>query len=157
MAGIKFTVDTKKFKKDIAMVGNRMAKLSPEAEHILAVQMERDTKPYVPALTGNFVNRTKVDKNIIIYEGPFARHLYRGKVMVDAYGRGPMVFTDKYGNKIVRFPTGSILHPTDRDLVFTKSFNPKAQSHWFEASKAQNLPKWKRVAGRLMQREFPRR
>ncbi len=156
MGAVKFSVDSQKFKKDMGRVGQRMDRGSPRAAHILAIQMERDTEPYVPALTGNFVNSAKVIEDTIIYPGPFARYLYRGKVMVDSSGRGPMVFTDKFGNKIIRFPAGSTLHPTDRDLVFTKSFNPKAQSHWFEASKAQNLDKWKRVAGRAMQREFRR-
>lgn len=151
---MKFTIDTQKFKKDIDRVGQRMAHGAPRAVHALAIQMEKDTEPYVPALNGNFVNDTKVIGDTIIYPGPFARYLYRGKVMVDAQGRGPMVFTDKHGNKIVRFPKGSVLHPTDRNLVFTKSFNPKAQAHWFEASKAQNLPKWRRVAGKAVKRDF---
>jgi hypothetical protein len=33
-------------------------------------------------------------------------------------------------------------HATDKDLVYTKSPHPNAQSHWFEASKALNLQKW---------------
>lgn len=154
MAGFQFKVDTKAFAKDLDKVAQRMSRVAPRVEHSLAIQMERDTEQYVPALTGNFVDDTKVIGNTIIYPGPFARYLYRGKVMVDSKGRGPMVFYDKYGNKVIRFPAGSTLHPTDRDLVFSKSFNPKAQSHWFEASKAQNLDKWRRMPGKEMQREF---
>lgn len=156
MGAVQFKVDTQRFKRDMDRLDKKMRFAGKGAEHVLAMQMAKDTEPYVPALTGEFSNRTQVNEDTIIYPGPFARYLYHGKVMVDASGRGPMVLTDKMGNKIVRFPTGSILHPTERDLVFTKSFHPKAQSHWFEASKAQNLPKWKRVAGRLMQREFRR-
>jgi hypothetical protein len=41
-------------------------------------------------------------------------------------------------------------YATDKDLVYTKSVHPNAQSHWFEASKAQNLPKWLRGVKKLV-------
>ncbi len=41
---------------------------------------------------------------------------------------------------------------TDKDLVFNQTVHPQAQSHWFEASKAQNLGNWIRVAGKAVQR-----
>ena len=34
---------------------------------------------------------------------------------------------------------------TDRNLVFNTTVHGQAQSHWFEASKAQNLGKWENV------------
>lgn len=103
------------------------------AEHAVAVQMEKDTRPFVPALTGSLMNRTRVDGNTIIYPGPYARFLYYGKVMVDPDTGSP--FAQKGAVKVV----------TDRNLVFNRSVNPQAQAHWFEASKAQNLEKWLRV------------
>jgi hypothetical protein len=99
---------------------------SSRAATAVAVQAAKDTEPYVPMLTGSLTQRTRVEDNQIIYPGPYARYLWYGKVM-----EGP-----KYGPK----------HATDRDLVFTTDFHPQAQSHWFEASKAQNLEKWVRVA-----------
>lgn len=103
------------------------------AEHAVAVQMEKDTRPFVPALTGSLMNRTRVDGNTVIYPGPYARFLYYGKVMVDPDTGSP--FAQKGAVKVV----------TDRNLVFNRSVNPQAQAHWFEASKAQNLEKWLRV------------
>lgn len=103
------------------------------AEHAVAVQMEKDTRPFVPALTGSLMNRTRVDGNTVIYPGPYARFLYYGKVMVDPDTGSP--FAQKGAVKVV----------TDRNLVFNRSVNPQAQAHWFEASKAQNLEKWMRV------------
>lgn len=47
-------------------------------------------------------------------------------------------------------PKGGTKVLTDRNLVFMRDHHPQAQSHWFEASKAQNLDKWLRIAGKLV-------
>ena len=105
-------------------VDQRISQLASEGETWLANEILKDTDPFVPALTLSLSQRSHVEGNSVIYPGPYARYLYYGKVM-----EGP-----KYGPK----------HATDKDLVFTKSVHPQAQSHWFEASKAQNLKKWVR-------------
>ena len=98
-------------------------------------------------MTGSLDQRTRVVGNKVIYPEPYARYLYYGKVMVNSVtGKGAMHYFDKSGNEVFRFPAGATLMPTERDLVFTKDFHPMAQSHWFEAAKAQNLEKWLRVA-----------
>ena len=71
------------------------------AEHILAVQVAKDTEPFVPALTKSLVNRTQVIGGTVIYPGPYARYLYFGKVMVDEQGRGPRRFVDAHGNEVI--------------------------------------------------------
>lgn len=144
MAGVKFTVDTKKFAKDMGKVGQRMALGAPRAAHILAIQMAKDTDPYVPALTKSLANRTRVDGDTIIYPGPYARFLYYGKLMIDP--NTGSAWAPKGATKVV----------TGKDLNISTAVHSKAQAHWFEASKAQNLPKWRNVAGRAMQREFRR-
>lgn len=123
---LKFRVETNIAPTDWVASNDR-------AEHAVAVQMEKDTRPFVPALTGSLMNRTRVDGNTVIYPGPYARFLYYGKVMVDPDTGSP--FAQKGAVKVV----------TDRNLVFNRSVNPQAQAHWFEASKAQNLEKWLRV------------
>ena len=82
----------------------------------------------------------------IVYPGPYARFLYYGKLMVDPDTGSPWA------------PKGAtkVLDPGGRDLDIKKSVHSKAQAHWFEASKAQNLPKWRRVAGKAVKREFGR-
>lgn len=105
-------------------VDQRISKLASEGETWLANEILKDTDPFVPALTLSLSQRSHVEGNSVIYPGPYARYLYYGKEM-----EGP-----KYGPK----------HATEKDLVFTKSVHPQAQSHWFEASKAQNLKKWLR-------------
>lgn len=144
MAIVKFTIDTKRFAKDMGSVGQRMAGASRRAAHILALQMAKDTEPYVPAMTKSMVNRTHVDGDVIIYPGPYARFLYYGKLMIDPKTGSPWA------------PKGATKVVTGTDLNISTAVHSKAQSHWFEASKAQNLPKWRNVAGRAMQREFRR-
>lgn len=145
MAGVKFTVNTRQFKKDLEKIDRRMRFAGDGAEHALAIQMAKDTEQYVPARTKSQANRTFVDKDTITYEGPYARFLYYGKLMIDPRTGSPWA------------PKGATKVVTGKDLNISQAVHGKAQSHWFEASKAQNLPKWKRVAGRVMQREFPRR
>lgn len=128
--GLKFTVHT----DGMGAVMEALASACSRAEHAVAVQVEKDTAPFVPMLTGSLTQRTRVDGNQIVYPGPYARFLYYGKVMVDPSTGS--TYAPKGGTKVV----------TDRNLVFNQTVHPQAQSHWFEASKAQNLDKWMRVA-----------
>lgn len=128
--GLKFTVHT----DGMDTVMEALASACSRAEHAVAVQVEKDTAPFVPMLTGSLTQRTRVDGNQIVYPGPYARFLYYGKVMVDPSTGS--TYAPKGGTKVV----------TDRNLVFNQTVHPQAQSHWFEASKAQNIDKWMRVA-----------
>lgn len=150
MSYLQIKVDLSEFGID-----KKLPTAANRAVHILATQMMADTTPFVPALTTSLSNRTQVINNMIVYPGPYARYLYYGKYMVNAAtGKGPMHYVDKNNNEVIRYPKGSKLMATNRDLVFTTSVHPQAQAHWFEASKAQNLDKWKRVAGRLLADEL---
>lgn len=115
-------------------IKDKLAESCTRAESIVGQQVIKDTEPFVPALTGSLTIRTRLDGNKIIYPGPYARFLYYGKVMVDP--QTGSTFAPKGGTKVL----------TNRDLVFSKAMHPQAQSHWFEASKAQNLDKWIRIA-----------
>lgn len=130
MAGLKFDIDVDGWDK----VKKALARRCTKAEHIVAIQVEKDTSPYTPALTGSLNQRTRVVGNSVVYPGPYARYLYYGKLMVDPDTGSPWA------------QPGAVKVLTDRDLVFNKSFHGDAQAHWFEASKAQNLDKWRRVA-----------
>lgn len=55
---------------------------SNKAQHTVAVQAEKDTSPYVPALTGSLDMRTQVIDDMIVYPGPYARYLYGGKLTI---------------------------------------------------------------------------
>ena len=132
--GIKISVHT----DGMDVVRTAVAKACTRAEHVLAEQMEKDTQPFVPMLTGSLTQRTRVVGNDIIYPGPYARFLYYGKVMVDP--ETGSTYAPKGGTKVL----------TDKNLVFTTSGHAQAQAHWFEASKAENLDKWIRVADKAV-------
>lgn len=127
---MRFNVRT----EGLEAIGDMLSQGCTKAERIVAVQVQKDTSPFVPMLTGSLNQRTHVDGSNVIYPGPYARFLYYGKVMVDP----------NTGSTYA--PYGGMKVATDRDLVFTKSEHPQAQAHWFEASKAQNKDKWLRVA-----------
>ncbi len=134
--GIKFSVHT----DGMDAVKTAIAKACTRAEHVLAEQIEKDNQPFVPAFTESITQRTRVDGSAVIYPGPYARFLYYGKVMVDP--NTGSTYAPKGGTKIV----------TDRNLVFNQTVHPQAQAHWCEASKAQNLDKWLRVAEKAVKK-----
>ena len=121
-------------------IKDKLAESCTRAESIVGQQVIKDTEPFVPALTGSLTIRTRLDGNKIIYPGPYARFLYYGQVMVDP--QTGSTFAPKGGTKVL----------TNRDLVFSKAMHPQAQSHWFEASKAQNLDKWIRIAEKAVEK-----
>ena len=133
---LKFTVHT----SGLSVIPERLKAASEKAEHTVAIQVQKDTSPYVPALTGDLDRRTKVDGSLIIYPGPQSRMLYNGKLMVDPSTGSS--YAPKGGTKVL----------TDKNLVFNKSMHSQAQDHWFEASKAENMDKWLRVAGKAVKR-----
>lgn len=120
----------------------KLAQACTKAEHIVATQVRKDTSPYVPFLTGSLDERTQVVGNSVVYPGPYARYLYYGKVMVDP-GTGS-TYAKKGMTKVL----------TDKRLEFNKAGHNQAQSYWFEASKAENLKKWIRVADKAVKNEL---
>lgn len=135
---VQFSIHT----SGIDSLPDKIRKSSDKAEHIVAIQVKKDTSPYVPALTGDLDRRTRVDGPNVIYPGPQSRYLYHGKLMVDpATGSS---YAPKGATKVL----------TDKDLVFNKAMHAQAQSHWFEASKAENIEKWVRVADKAVKREL---
>lgn len=151
MSYLKIRVDDN-FSKPFA---DKLRQAGPRAAHVLAVQIAKDTEPFVPAMTKSLVNRTQVVDGKIIYPGPYARYLYYGKVMVDSVtGKGPMRIVTKDGDEVIRFRKGATLKPTSKDLNISQAVHPQAQSHWLEGSKAQNLEKWLDVAGKAVASEL---
>ena len=135
---LKFNVHT----SGLDSLREKVSSASDKAAHLVAMQVRKDTSPYVPALTGSLDKRTRVDGGEIIYPGPYARYLYFGKLMVDpATGSS---YAQKGSTKVL----------TDKNLVFNKAMHGQAQSYWFEASKAENLEKWVRVADKAVKRDL---
>ena len=135
---LKFSVHT----SGLSVIPERLKAASEKAEHTVAIQVQKDTSPYVPFLTGSLDQRTRVDGSEVIYPGPYARYLYHGKVMVDP--ETGSAYAPKGGTKVV----------TDKNLVFNKAMHSQAQAYWFEASKAENMDKWLRVADKAVKRDL---
>lgn len=135
---LKFSVHT----SGLSVIPERLKAASEKAEHTVAIQVQKDTSPYVPFLTGSLDQRTRVDGSEVIYPGPYARYLYHGKLMVDP--ETGSTYAPKGGTKVV----------TDKNLVFNKAMHSQAQAYWFEASKAENMDKWLRVADKAVKRDI---
>lgn len=134
---LKFSVQT----DGMGAVKETISKGCDRAEHVLAVQAAKDTTPFVPMLTGSLRTRTRVTGNTVIYPGPYARYLYYGKLYVD-----PLT-----GSSYARKGVTKVPAVPEKDLIFHRT---GTCSHWFEASKAQNMEKWVRVAEKAVKRDF---
>lgn len=118
----------------------KLSDAGPQAAHAVAVQIAKDTEPFVPAQTKSLVNRSQVVENMVIYPGPYARFLYYGKLMVDP----------ETGSSWARKGANKSL--TGTNLNIKKNVHGLAQSYWFEASKSMNKDKWIKVAGEAVKK-----
>lgn len=125
-----------------AALMKKLHEAGPKAAHAVAVQIEKDTEPFVPARTKSLVDRTQVVDSSVVYPGPESRMLYNGKLMIDP--ETGSAWARKGATKVV----------TGTDLNISTAVHSQAQAHWFEASKAQNLEKWVDVAGKAVDSEL---
>jgi len=112
------------------------------AQQWLGDRVLEDCKACMPHLTGNLQQRshTEEDGKKVIFPGPYAGYLYRGKVMVDAEtGKGPRKIPTGPGEFVLRFREGAKLVPTDRPLTYS---NPQAVPEWFEVAKRRYAQFW---------------
>lgn len=141
---VRFSVHT----DGMTAIKDALAQGCSRAEHILAVQILKDTAPFVPMRTGSLRQRAHIEGytesdygpgggSMIVYPGPYARYLYYGKLYVD-----PLT-----GSSYAREGVTKVPAVPEKDLIY---WHPGTCSHWFDASKAQNLDKWLRVAGKAV-------
>lgn len=112
------------------------------AQQWLGDRVLEDCRACMPHLTGNLQQRshTEDDGKKVIFPGPYAGYLYRGKVMVDAEtGKGPRKIPTGPGEFVLRFRKGAKLVPTDRPLTYS---NPQAGPEWFEVAKRRHIQFW---------------
>lgn len=116
------------------------------AQYALDGAIMQSMIPYMPKVTGSFIQRTvaksaAVQGTGIVYAGvgPEGRYLYKGKVMVDAKtGKGPM----NIPGVGPRYKLGTKLKATERELDFNKLANPDVQKEWFLPAKKKDLKSW---------------
>lgn len=144
MAGISFDIKLPNF----IQIRARRAYGFLKAELALAVQMLKDTEDYVPADTKNLTNKARAESKAatdagdpyLIYPGPQSHFLLKGLMMVDPATGSP--WAKKGATKVY----------TSRPLDIKKEVHSKAQKEWFEASKRDNLEKWRRVSARAAEK-----
>lgn len=138
---------------------SRFDKQFQQAQYVLDGQVMNSMVPFMPMITGQFIDVTRAASAAIqgsggVYAGvgPQARYLYEGNVMVDSETmKGPRKIRTGPGEYVLRFRKGAKLVPTTRPLNYTKTAHPEATSHWFEPAKKRDLKSWvnsvKRIAG----------
>lgn len=119
---------------------NMLEKPCTEAEHAVALQAERDARPFVPRNTGGLANRTEVTENVITYRGPGVRALYFGKQVVDPKTKAAGFPVDGGGFRS-RIGVKKIL--SNKEYAFKSG-----TSYWFLEAKKRNLSRWLAVAKR---------
>ena len=98
--------------------------LSPggAAQRFFTNELMRLSDPYVPMRNSVLKNSARVsdEGDAIIYETPYARYLWYGKVMVDPKtGKACMVFTDKATGNVVFYSRKDVQKVlTDRDIKY---------------------------------------
>lgn len=118
-----------------------------EAEHQVALQAERDARPYIPQATGRVLNSARVVGNTITYRSPYVRAIYFGNVMVDI-NRGIAGFKNKQGEW--KSWKGSRKVRSARKIKFNNG-----GELWFYKAKKANEKQWIKIAKGVMARGKP--
>lgn len=129
---------------------SRFDKQFQDAQYKLDGQVMNSMVPFMPKVTGDFIDATIKASAAIqgsggVYAGfgPQARYLYEGKVMVDEVTGSAWA---RKGRK--KITTATPLKYTGRDYVGP---HPNVTDHWFDAAKKAKLKNWvsmvKRIAG----------
>lgn len=100
--------------------------------------------PYTPMRNGilmkNAVMGTTIGSGKVVYNSPYARYQYYGKLMVSSVN----------GSAYARRGESKVL--TNIDLKYDTSRHPKAQKMWFEAMKADKREQILRGAAAIARR-----
>ena len=122
---------------------SRFEKQYNKAQYELDSMVMASMIPYMPHVTGNFIDRTQMMSQAIAGSGkvvaaapPVGRYLYEGKVMVGERTRS--AWAEKGEKKVA----------TEKQLTYSRE---SAQPHWFEVAKEIHGDKWaekvKKTAG----------
>lgn len=113
------------------------------AEHAVAVQAERDSRPYIPSNSGRLRSSGKVYGNTIVWNLPYAREMYFGHLHVDP------------DRKIAGFLTkqGWRSYSGKKKIRSERKFHYKTGGdQWFTKAKRANLTRWMKIAQRGINR-----
>lgn len=125
------------------------------AQWFLDNQVMTDMVPFMPMITGTFINQTRARSAVIAGSGkvyaaepPYGRFLYKGKVMVDELTGSTWA---RKGAKKVLVSQFSGKTKAKENLVFDKTAHPEVSAEWFEKAKSRYGTSWirnvKEIAG----------
>ena len=127
---------------------SRFEKQFQQAQFGLDGDVMNSMEPFMPKVKGTFIHVTREMSEALQGTGmvvagapPQGRYLYEGKVMVDEETGSPFA---KYKNRKVLVSQYGGKTKAKEDITYTKTANPKAQSHWFDAAKKRDRKKWLR-------------
>lgn len=118
-----------------------------EAEHKMAIQAEKDTRPFVPRLTGKLVNSAVVRGNTITWSTPYVRTLYWNKKLVEPTPPHVVGFYNRKYGWFSRPGVKKVYAPkADPSLSGEWNFHSSGADHWFWKSANKNIGRWLLVA-----------
>ena len=116
---------------------DRFSRQYQEAQYLLDGMVMDSMVPFMPMVTGDFINRTRVESTSLQGTGkvcaaaaPYGRFLYEEKGMVD----------EATGSPYARRGAGQTA--AKENLEYTKQAHPQAQAKWFDAAKRQYGDTW---------------
>lgn len=126
----------------------------PKAQYMVDTQVVNDMIPYMPMVTGTFINTVRMRNaslagsgEVCAATGVMGRFLYYGKKMVDSQtGKGPRPIRLAGGEIIFRYRLGAKLIPTELPLSYNTAANPMAGPLWFDRAKEQCYDNWCKTA-----------
>ena len=130
----------------------------PKAQYMLDTQVVNDMIPYMPMITGTFINTVRLRNaslagsgQVCVATGVMGRYLYYGSKMIDPLtGKGARRIVLRTGEVIYRYRKGAKLIPSGVPLKYNKSANPLAGSFWFENAKKVHIQDWKDTVARVL-------
>nr|DAK01080.1 MAG TPA: Minor capsid protein [Caudoviricetes sp.] len=125
---------------------SRFSRQYQEAQHLLDGMVMDSMIEFMPMISGDFINRTRVKSTSMQGTGfvcaaaePYGRFLYFGKTMVDpatgstwARHDAEKVLVSQYSGKT----------NAKENLEYTRQAHPQAQAEWFDAAKRQYGSTW---------------
>lgn len=125
---------------------SRFSRQYQEAQYLLDGMVMDSMVPFMPMITGDFINRTRVESTSLQGTGkvcaaaaPYGRFLYEGKTMVDESTGSPYA---RRGAKKVLVSQYSGKTNAKENLQYTKSPHTQVQAEWFDAAKRQYGSTW---------------
>ena len=156
MKGFKFQNIHVEYKGMTADVNfGRFEKQFTKAQYKLDSTIMTHMIPYMPKVTGLFINVTKAMSDACAGSGvvvaaapPYGRYLYYGKTMVSP--RTGSAYA-AYGEKKVLVSKYQGITNAKEYLEYNTSANHEAQAEWFEVAKQRHIKNWvkmtKKIAG----------